>query len=786
MAIPVNDNIKVNAPKPSDPRYFAPDNTPWASVEAVEAGIPLTERYENLPVSIMGVEYWWKDGEWVLKLPTITGTRIIDAYNYGFSPLATGETNSIAINNALALGGKIIVSIPGVYEIDDSIVLPSNTTIEFVKGCTLKHVTPNTGRFVNTFINKGCETSTSNDNISIIGNGLKIDFNGHDGIEGGVTIPFAYQNGRISFYKVSNFFVSGIYVNDPLESYGMYFFEMTNCSYGKITDIDLERYPEDGLDFIHCHDIYVKNYRSTTGDDAIFMGSGWLGYDKSIGDTYNITIENWISDGIFRGVPSRIITTSWDNWQSGRTYMGSSEDASELCVNAGRVYRKTTNGNQVASNAPTHSTGIVTGADGIGWLVVSDTVKYTNDVYNIRYINCQVLNSSGYANWYYESPTFSQNTNTAILKDVYFDNCAFISDSGVKISDYSCFINASANISNLNIFNTTVSFKENTANLGYNSFITLNQNSAGNKIDVDNININNLNFKGFYKASRFINNIGNILTLGNVNINKSDIEVASDSDSSIILVSNKDNLKTLNISNSTIRGIGMLLFFNGSNWTLPIERVVNISNTNFFNCKKIFTHQYSYPLGMNIYYNSFGCTFTDTVNWILDNGTGDASMIILNFLGNKTNTPSKIMQFPLQYTKKLFDLDDGLAVVKDTIVDGVTTIAPSQNAVFDALALKQNIITNPITGSPFTGYIPKSNGGGVIANSLIYDTNTSVGIGTIAPYRKLTVQHTGSAYLGVNDTTNSKYSFGSEANGLVFFDDSRAAYLALFDKVNGN
>ena len=74
MAIPLNDNIKINAPKPSDPRYFAPDNTPWASIEAVEAGIPLTERHPELTVDVMGVEYWWKDGAWELKTPHITKT----------------------------------------------------------------------------------------------------------------------------------------------------------------------------------------------------------------------------------------------------------------------------------------------------------------------------------------------------------------------------------------------------------------------------------------------------------------------------------------------------------------------------------------------------------------------------------------------------------------------------------------------------------------------------------------------------------------------------------------
>lgn len=658
------------------------------------------------------------------KIDKIPNTRIVDAFIYGFSPSNTGQANSIAINNALSLGGKIIVSVPGIYEIDDTIVLPSNTTIEFVKGCTLKHVTPATGRFVNTFKNIGCIDSTPNDNISIIGNGLVIDFNGHDGIEGGVSIPFAYQNGRISFYKVTNFNISGIYVNDPQDTYGMYFLQTTNCAFGKINDIELKRYPKDGIDMIHSNNIHIKNYRSTTGDDAIFMGSGWLGYDKSIGDTYNITIENWISDSIFRGVPSRIITTSWDNWTNGRTYAGSSEDASELCVNAGRVYRKTTNGNQVATNAPTHSTGTVIGADGIGWLVVSDTVKYTNDVYNIRYINCQVVNSSGAAHWFYESPTLSQNTHTAILKDVYFDNCSFISDSDIKTADFSSFISASCNLDNIVVSNSQVSFKENVANLGYNTFITIKQNENNNKIIAGNIKVNNLSYNGQYKG-KFIITIGDVLELDKIDISNSNVVTSPIEDAAIVQISNQNVLKTLNITNSKINNISSLLFFAGYNWSTPIERVVNVDNSDFTNCRKIFTHQYSYPIGMNIYYNALGCRFTDTNSWILENGTGDSSMVVLNFLGNNTNTPSKIMQYPSQYTKKIFDLESGLAIVKDEIINGVTTVAPSQNAVFDALALKASL-----SGANFTGQVE------VLGASFSTNSNyriLSTGTGLVAP-----------------------------------------------------
>ena len=668
MSLELPNSVKILSDEPLDAKYLN-GKIPYTDITQVNSLVPIGIRTPYLTVNIAGVEYWWVGGAWVLKLPTITGTRIIDAYIFGFSPSATGETNSIAINNALSLGGKIIVSIPGVYEIDDSIVLPSNTTIEFVKGCTLKHVIPSHSNFVNTFKNKGCETSTGNDNISIIGNGLKIDFNGHDGTEGGATLPFAYQNGRISFFKVTNFEVSGIYVNDLEEGYTMYFFELTNCAFGKINDINLKNYSKDGIDLIHSHDIHIKNYRSTTGDDAIFMGSGWINYDKTIGDTYNITIENWIGDSVFVGVPSRIITTSWDDWQTGRTYMGSEEDASELCVNAGRVYRKVTNGNQVASNAPTHSTGIVTGIDGIGWLVVSDTVKYTNDVYNIRYINCRVVNTYSQFLWAYESPTFSQNANTAILDDVFFEDCNFQSDSGVVTVAYSAFVLASCNIGRMVFNNCRVGFKENISNLGYNTFITVLQNSMNNKIFVDKINIDNLEFKGEYNAGFFIKTTGGFVEVNTVNVSNSDIELSNAIDGEFISISNQTCVKTVNITGSKIKNILKLLLFDGTNWfDAPIERVVNTINTIFTNCAEIYTHQYSYPNEMVIYYNAFGCQFIDTQSWIINNVQSNAPTMVVNFSGNKTNTPSKVIQNSSNVTKKMLDLPAGTYWVNNTSI----------------------------------------------------------------------------------------------------------------------
>jgi hypothetical protein len=153
MAIPVNDNIKVNAPKPSDPRFFAPNNTPWASVQAVEAGIPLTERHPELPVNIMGIIYWWKNGAWVVqsddtKLAKGNFVGTAETLNtkidsiLGDSTVVNGVTTSSAIpstGNIHALGVG-----PGTYTNWGGMVVPANNigTLQRVGGVYSVSLTP--------------------------------------------------------------------------------------------------------------------------------------------------------------------------------------------------------------------------------------------------------------------------------------------------------------------------------------------------------------------------------------------------------------------------------------------------------------------------------------------------------------------------------------------------------------------------------------------------------------------------------------------------------------------
>jgi hypothetical protein len=70
----------------------------------------------------------------------------------------------------------------------------------------------------------------------------------------------------------------------------------------------------------------------------------------------------------------------------------------------------------------------------------------------------------------------------------------------------------------------------------------------------------------------------------------------------------------------------------------------------------------------------------------------------------------------------------GNGLVADAINDGTTTVAPSQNAVFDALALK---ITNP--GGANDDFLQRK--AGVYTNRTIAQVKTDLGVGSGSPVK---------------------------------------------------
>ena len=94
MAIIINDNLAVNVGKPIDSKYLN-ITTPWTSLSAVWAGIPISYRYIGLTVNINGAEYWFKNS-----------TADVDLILKSLGGTLSGATNGLHISGSnVVLGG---------------------------------------------------------------------------------------------------------------------------------------------------------------------------------------------------------------------------------------------------------------------------------------------------------------------------------------------------------------------------------------------------------------------------------------------------------------------------------------------------------------------------------------------------------------------------------------------------------------------------------------------------------------------------------------------------------
>lgn len=108
----------------------------------------------------------------------------------------------------------------------------------------------------------------------------------------------------------------------------------------------------------------------------------------------------------------------------------------------------------------------------------------------------------------------------------------------------------------------------------------------------------------------------------------------------------------------------------------------------------------------------------------------------------------------------------------------------------------QSTLTNPVTGTGTTNYLPKFTGTSAIGNSLIFDNGTNVGIGITTPNLKLSVlgssgapASSGTAQNGVFRLTGGTglynvLDFGiNETNDYSWIQSTRANNLAVYDKL---
>ena len=137
---------------------------------------------------------------------------------------------------------------------------------------------------------------------------------------------------------------------------------------------------------------------------------------------------------------------------------------------------------------------------------------------------------------------------------------------------------------------------------------------------------------------------------------------------------------------------------------------------------------------------------------------------------NKTSNLGTVTSVGLSSATSGVTIGSTPVTTSGTITLAIATASGSQNGLLSSTDWttfngKQNALTNPVTGTGTTNYLPKFTGASTIGNSQIIDNGTQVGIGNASPAaeRKLTVA--GGAQFTFASNSGASFNIIPAANG---------------------
>jgi hypothetical protein len=292
-----------------------------------------------------------------------------------------------ALQAALDGGGTVSVDTPGVYDLNQTLFLDSNTRLVCCPGVVFRKVAP----YCNVLVNRGALTKQYNDNIVI--DGLEISVNGQ---EASPTLVYGLR-AQVGFFYVRNLTLRNFTcVDGGAHQFLIYIVTWSNLL---IENVRLAG-DKDGIKLNNGHDAVIRNLDLTTYDDGMSLcGTDYPSVLLEVGDVYNVRYIN-VTDHQYKDIFGRtclIYTGSWADYQDGNRY-----GTGDFCLSAGKLYQVVNEGfAAVASTAaPVHASGVVTAADGIAWRFIQPCDFYQTHVYNVSFENC-IFEKSGnlVANW---------------------------------------------------------------------------------------------------------------------------------------------------------------------------------------------------------------------------------------------------------------------------------------------------------------------------------------------------------------------------------------------------
>ena len=340
----------------------------------------------------------------------------INANDYGFSPDSSGVFNTQVLQKVVDQGGTIIVSQPGEYKVSGTVMIGSNTSLEFGEGVWLKK-TDESGNFSHVLLNKGALTKTYDEHITV--KGLNLIVNGVD-----KWLDKVYGlRGQLGFFYVKDLKIQDFRCYDLTKMQ----FGIHVCTFEDLIIDDVIIYGEkDGIHLGRGKRFAIRNGVFQTFDDAIALNAhdyatsnpemGWI-EDGVIENCHDLNAEN--TTGYF----CRILAGGWIDWKHGMEVQ-----QSDAVVSNGRVYRvqaKPDGTKYISTTKPTHETGSQI-LNGINWGVVQNHVTYTAGVRNVVFRDIFLSKPRTAFSVHFDNDKFSRSyypgAEIPVQEQLHFDN----------------------------------------------------------------------------------------------------------------------------------------------------------------------------------------------------------------------------------------------------------------------------------------------------------------------------------------------------------------------------
>lgn len=363
----------------------------------------------------------------------------VNAADFGFLPENSADENSAALQAIVNRGGDIVVDVPGVYDLSETIRLGDDVALRFGAGVYVRRAlaADGTQRQGYVFVNRGAYERTYNKNISITG--LHLIASGME--------P-SYEN------QTESDMVTGLRAH-------LAFFYVRNLTIRDFELLDLGRCAF-GIQICTFENAILENIHIEGGKDAVHFGKGskfvvrhglFRTFDDPIAlNAHDYATSNpqmgWIENGVIEdcydldqesttGFFCRILAGSWGDWREGMAVQHS-----DSVVSQGRVYRvcmKPDGQRYISKTRPTHTDGAAE-LDGITWVMVQDDDPiYNCGCRNIHFKDIFLEKKRPVAfSVHFDHDKWSRSyypfSEAPVQKDLIFENIFFLADVPVLIT----------------------------------------------------------------------------------------------------------------------------------------------------------------------------------------------------------------------------------------------------------------------------------------------------------------------------------------------------------------